>query len=136
LAKADAESTSANTEGITTADIANNAEGYICNFGILEGFDTSSFTAGDTLFLSAATAGALTNVSPTAPNHSVKIAHALNATNNGKIAIHIDNGMETYEMHDVSSTHPSITGQILVWNNTAGYYEPITQLMEKCTQRT
>lgn len=126
LAKADAEATSANTLGITVASIANNAEGYVCTDGILEGINTSSFTAGDVLFLSAATAGSLTNVSPTAPNHGVKVAHALNSTNNGKIHIHVDNGLEMHEIHNVSGTPASITGQILVWNNTAGYYEPTT----------
>lgn len=126
LAKADAESTSANTAGITVASIANNAEGYICTLGILSGINTSGFSAGDVLFLSASTAGALTATSPTAPNHSVKIAHALNSTVNGRVYIHVDNGMETHELHDVSGTHPSITGQILVWDNTAGYYTPTT----------
>lgn len=126
LAKADAESTSAGTAGLTVADIANNAEGYICTIGVLSGIDTSSFTAGDVLFVSPTTAGALTNTEPSAPNHGVKVAHALNSTVNGRIYIHVDNGLETHELHDVSGTHPSITGQILVWDNTAGYYTPTT----------
>lgn len=73
LAKADAASTSDTTVGLLTEDIVNNAEGYTTQLGLVRDLDTSAFAEGDRLFLSAVTAGALTNVAPAAPNKIVEI---------------------------------------------------------------
>lgn len=126
LAKADVEATSAGTLGFIVSDILNNAEGYVITDGLLSGFNTSSFTAGDLLYLSDATAGAVVNTVPSSPSHGVRLGYALNSTNNGSVQVKIDNGYESNELHDVSNTKPTITGQILVWDNTAGYYKPTT----------
>jgi hypothetical protein len=87
LAKADA-LTTCRLIGMATADIANNAEGLITIMGHVHGFDTSGFTAGDILFVSAATAGAVTNVAPSSPHYSCVVGVALNSTNNGLVHIH------------------------------------------------
>lgn len=60
--------------GITTASIANNQHGTVQFVGILQGVDTSAFAAGDRLYVSAATAGALTATAPVHPNISQAIA--------------------------------------------------------------
>ncbi|MBV1929800.1 MAG: hypothetical protein KUG81_09865 [Gammaproteobacteria bacterium] len=52
----------ANAVGVATHDIAINDTGYITVWGTLGGVDTSSFTIGDILFVSATVAGELTNV--------------------------------------------------------------------------
>ena len=49
--------------GIVAADASNNSNVNVFTFGTLTGIDTSSFSAGDTLFVST-TAGELTNVKP------------------------------------------------------------------------
>lgn len=77
----------ASVMGVATQNIANNAEGFITRSGDVI-FNTSAFTAGDELFLSATTAGALTNVAPSYPNFAVKIATACNSTVNGRITVH------------------------------------------------
>jgi hypothetical protein len=77
------------TIGVATASIANNAEGFVCTMGLVRGYNTSGFTAGAALYLSAATAGLLTSTAPTAPNRPIRVAYALNSTNNGAILVDV-----------------------------------------------
>lgn len=65
LAKADAIATSDSCIGIATHDIANGTDGVVCISGLVRDVNTNSFNDGDPLYLSTATAGALTNVRPT-----------------------------------------------------------------------
>ena len=87
LAQADSGSTSL-VIGVATQDIANNAEGFVTTIGVVNGFNTSSFTAGDELYLSPTSEGVLTNVAPSSPYFTVPVAIALNSTNNGSIFVH------------------------------------------------
>lgn len=73
--------------GVATQNIANNLEGYVTVFGIVRGYNTSGFTDGDKLYLSATTPGLLVNVAPTSPNLVVCVATALNSTINGSIFV-------------------------------------------------
>lgn len=123
LAKADSESTSY-TIGVATANIANNAEGYATVFGLVRGFNTSGFTAGDALYLSAVTAGALTNVRPSAPNHGVFVGYALNSTPNGMIFVNPDTGSELSEQHDVKITSVA-SGDIIEYDSALGYWKNV-----------
>jgi len=59
--------------GVATHDIADGDEGYITTLGAVRHLDTSSFNAGDVIWLSETTAGGLTNVRPDYPNYSVAI---------------------------------------------------------------
>lgn len=88
LAKADAVNTSM-LIGIATQNIADNAEGFITISGDVHGYDTSGFSAGDILYLSASTAGELTKIAPTSPNNVVLVATACNSTNNGQITVNL-----------------------------------------------
>jgi hypothetical protein len=47
--------------GIATHDIPNNSFGFITNFGLLTGINTSGFTAGDELFISDTVDGGISN---------------------------------------------------------------------------
>ena len=51
--------------GLLAADVSNNADVQVITFGNLVDIDTSSFSAGDTVFISSAAAGALVNTAPT-----------------------------------------------------------------------
>lgn len=73
LAKADAEATAHALIGMATDDIPDNSDGFITIVGTVHNLDTSTYTEGDELFLSASTAGAFTNVAPSSPNFVVKI---------------------------------------------------------------
>lgn len=75
-AQANSQST-AGVIGIATHDIENNTYGYISAFGVINDLDTSSFSAGDPLYLSADTAGALVNSEPVAPNYSIQVGSVI-----------------------------------------------------------
>lgn len=87
LAQANAISTGL-AVGVVTADIANNANGYVTYFGIVHNMDTSAFTAGATLYVSAASPGLLTATKPSAPNLAIPIAFCLvSSASVGQLAI-------------------------------------------------
>lgn len=77
------------TIGLTTHDIADNAEGLVTVIGTVGEFNTSSFSAGDKLWLSDSAAGELTATKPTAPSARVLVAHALNSTASGRVLVHV-----------------------------------------------
>jgi hypothetical protein len=125
LAKADSEATSSKTIGIVVANIANNADGQIAVSGTLHNLDTSAFTAGDAVWLSAATAGAITVTPPAEPNHTVFIGYIARAHPTlGRIVIAIQNGYELNELHGVSITTPATDDYLYyasdgLWKNRA-----------------
>lgn len=59
--------------GVATTDIANNGFGYATTSGLVNGINTSAFTDGQIVFVSATTPGAFTATEPTAPNYSVQV---------------------------------------------------------------
>lgn len=74
--------------GVATQDIAVNATGYVTIIGNVHGVDTSIYSGdGKTLYLSATTAGTITETAPTSPNYVVVIGTNENTTNNGSIAV-------------------------------------------------
>lgn len=77
---ADAQANSASTTvvlGLATEDIAHTATGIVAVFGMVRDIDTSGFSAGDTLYLSASAAGGLVNTVPDSPNFTVIVGTVL-----------------------------------------------------------
>lgn len=72
LAKADAAATS-RLVGIATHDIANNTNGKITIYGVVNDLNTSAFSEGATVYLSATVAGAFTATAPTGVNQRVTV---------------------------------------------------------------
>lgn len=70
LAQADSSAT-ARVIGAATHDIENNTFGFVTQFGYVENVDTSSFTDGASMWLSATVAGGYTDSEPLSPNVSV-----------------------------------------------------------------
>lgn len=61
--------------GVMTHDLPDSGErGYCTTWGFVRNLNTSAFSAGDILYASPTTAGALTNVKPTAPDNVVPVA--------------------------------------------------------------
>jgi ribosomal protein L35AE/L33A len=103
---------SANTLGLTTTNIPNDTFGYVMTEGTLLGIDTTNYTPGQLLFLSAS--GSMTGSAPLAPLHAVRLGQVLRVQqNNGSVYVRIDNGYEIDELHDVRITN-AISGQVLV----------------------
>jgi hypothetical protein len=116
-----------NCEGtivVATMDIPNNTVGVATRFGRVRGINTSGFTAGDDLYISATTPGALTNVKPSFPNYEIKIGGAVDSAVDGQIFVSITtdifdlfrnerNGTfaESFDFR-ISSNGTTITGSI------------------------
>lgn len=81
---ADATSNSLYVLGVMTHDLPDSGQvGYCTTWGHVRDINTSAWAVGDILYSSPTTAGALTNVKPTAPNNSIPLATVLvsDATN-------------------------------------------------------
>lgn len=129
LAQANNDANSADTIGVVYENINNNQTGKIVVVGEITGINTTGDLQGETwadgnvLYLSPTTAGSITNVKPSAPNHLVVLGYVVYAhQNNGKIYIKIDNGYELGELHDVYAPSPS-NNQGIFWNSTTNRYE-------------
>ena len=85
LARADAEDTS-RLLGVATHNIPHNTNGKITAFGLVRDINTSAFSEGDEVFLSAAVSGATTDTCPSAPtDFPVSIGQV--------VAAHVSNGV-------------------------------------------
>lgn len=75
--------------GVLTHELPDSGEvGYCTTFGHVRGINTSGFSVGDILYASPTTAGAFTNVKPTAPNNVVPVAAVLKVgTTDGEIFV-------------------------------------------------
>jgi hypothetical protein len=75
--------------GVLTHELPDSGEvGYCTTFGHVRGINTSGFAVGDLLYASPTTAGALTNIKPTAPNNVVPVAAVLKVgTSDGEIFV-------------------------------------------------
>lgn len=123
LAKADAEATSSKTIGLIITNISNNANGFIATDGLIGDLNTSAFAPGDLLWLSDSIAGSVTTIVPDTPNHAVFIGYVVAAhPTQGKILIHIQNGYELNELHDVKITSVA-DGDGFIYDSTLGYWK-------------
>jgi hypothetical protein len=114
----DSDGVSANTLGILNETIADNAFGYVMTEGKLIGIDTSTFTAGQLLFLGPT--GSIIGSEPIPPYHAVRLGQALRIqSNNGSMYIRIDNGYELDELHNVLIISGS-DGDLLVASGSNG----------------
>jgi len=132
LSRSDSETTSG-VIGLTTQDIDSPADGFVTTQGYVRGIKTdytgtgnwgTTWASSDKLYISKTIAGQLTNVEPSAPHHSdvvatVEIVHS----NLGSLLVNIEKHKTLEELTDVNGTALSTTGQIPVWNQTAGYFD-------------
>jgi len=129
LAQANNDANSTDTIGLVTETINNNQEGFITTSGLVRSINTTgslqgeTWVDGDVLYLSPTTAGAITNVKPTAPQHTVILGYVVYAhAVNGKIFVKCDNGYEIGELHNVYVPTPSNNDGIF-WNTANLRYQ-------------
>lgn len=123
---ANSETTSSKTLAIVTENIANNNEGFATTAGIVRGINTTGIPEGSAVWLSPTTAGGLTATKPSAPNHAVLIGWCIRShAVNGSIFVHISNGWELEELHNVDIDSPT-AGQVLAYNQSTGLWENTT----------
>jgi hypothetical protein len=122
-ALATGDSTSAQTLGLMSADLANNSNGYVTVIGLISNIDTSAYTDGAQLYLSGTTAGTLTATKTYAPTHLVYVAVVEHAhPTQGKLFVKVQNGYELDEIHNVSAQSPS-NGQTIIYNASTSLWE-------------
>jgi hypothetical protein len=91
----------------------------------VDDLDTSAYAAGTPLYLGDN--GALTATEPVSPAHSVFIGWvAISNANNGRIILHIQNGYELDELHDVLITTPT-DGQVLAYDGATSLWKNVTR---------
>jgi hypothetical protein len=129
LAQATSDTLSAETIGLVTETINNNQEGFITTSGLVRNINTTgslqseTWADGDIVYLSPTTAGRITNVKPSAPNHLVIIGYVIYAhATQGSIFVKVDNGYELDELHNVKITTPT-NNQALIFNDTTDVWE-------------
>jgi len=144
LALADNDLNSTTTLGLVTETILNNQEGFITTSGQVRAIDTTgslqgeTWNDGDVLYLSGTIPGAITNIKPIAPVHTVilgfvEYSHAIN----GKIFVKVDNGYELEELHNVSAISPN-NNEVLTYDTPTLLWKPksITDIITLTTTGT
>lgn len=124
LAQATTDALSAETIGLVTETINNNQEGFITTSGIVRNINTTgslqseTWADGDIVYLSPTTAGRITNIKPSAPNHLIIIGYVISAhATQGSIFVKVDNGYELDELHNVAISTP-LNNQSLVYETS------------------
>jgi len=105
LAQANASATSG-AIGINQLAIPNNSNGYLTILGAVTNLNTSSYTAGDTLYLSATTAGGFANTPP--------------VINNGSSNVIVRVGFVTYSNPSVGKIFTSVRNVSVAGANVIG----------------
>lgn len=103
--------------GMATEDIASGADGKISVQGKVRGINTTAYAEGDELWVSTATAGAVTNVKPTS-GLKILVGYVVSSAVNGTISLNTLRGARVDELHDVVSTGRA-SGDILSWNGSS-----------------
>jgi hypothetical protein len=105
LANNTSEATSSKTVGLVfSSSIAAGGLGFVITQGVLSNVNTGAYSPGDTLYVGAS-AGALTNTMPYAPNHLTRIGIVERANaGNGLIYVLVQNGFQLDELSDVNIT--------------------------------
>lgn len=123
LAKADSHATSEGTIAMATHECTDTSTCFFTTNGLVRDIDTSDFSEGDQLFLSPDMAGGFTSTEPEAPNHSVSIGFVTRSNvNEGVVLVHIINGFQIGELHDVNTTSEA-NGNLLIWNDSMSRWE-------------
>jgi hypothetical protein len=94
-------------------------------------FPTSTWADGDAVYLGA-TAGTVTNIKPSAPNHLVYLGFVTTANNGsaGRMYVRVQNGYELDEIHDVKITSVA-NDDVLKYNSTTSLWENSNVLSTK-----
>lgn len=117
------EATSSKTMGIVEQDLSANQIGYVVTEGLVTNINTQGSSAGDPIWLgvNGAKIYGLAN-KPVAPAHLVYLGVVTRANQNtGEMFVHIQNGFEMDELHNVKITDPQ-NGQVLKYQSSTGLW--------------
>lgn len=116
--------------GIATEDIADGTDGFVTEFGVVRGIDTTgtpygeTWNDGDVLWVSSTIAGGLTNVEPLAPNYHIEMAIVLSADANGSIFVRPHRYPFFHDIQESSwSAGTESNLDIIQYNGTTGLFD-------------
>ncbi|NBT35546.1 MAG: hypothetical protein EBT03_08420, partial [Betaproteobacteria bacterium] len=122
LSAASAEATSSKTLGLLEQNLAINGLGYVITEGRLTNIDTSTATAGQSVWLGASAGSKTYGAPPAEPNHGVYLGVVTKANaSTGEIFVKVQNGYELDELHDVSAASPS-DGDIIQYKTSSSLW--------------
>lgn len=126
LSQANSEMTSSKTLAVVTETIANNQSGFATTSGLVRNFNTSALTEGEAIWLSPTVPGGLTSTKPVAPNHAVLVGWCVRQhASVGVIYVHIANGYELQELHNVLIT-AVVNNQVLRYDSATSLWKNVT----------
>lgn len=111
------------TLGIATQNIPNGEDGYVTEFGIVRGIDTTgtpygeTWNDGDILWVSPTISGGLTNVEPLPPNLKIEMAIVVHANANGSIFVRPNRYPHVHDLQEMlfsGGTESNL--DIMQWN--------------------
>jgi hypothetical protein len=85
----------------------------------------STWQESDNLYVSKTVSGQLTNVEPDPPHHSDIVGQVgvVGGAGIGSIFINIRHHTTIEKLSDVNGTPLTTNGQLMVWNNSSGYFD-------------
>lgn len=92
--------------GVAREDIPNNSNGLVTKFGTQTGVDTSSFSAGDVIYLSDSAPGGLTNIQPQGGSFVSQVGITLDSATDGMIKVDTNTSELSVEVTDTNG-YPS-----------------------------
>jgi hypothetical protein len=130
------------TLGVATEDIINGDDGYVTEFGLVRGIDTTgtpygeTWSEGDVLWVSPTFEGGLTNVEPNFPNLKIEMAIVIRANANGSIFVRPHRYPSTNEIQDIISSGRT-NNSILQYNaSISGYTNTTTPTLTSVSATT
>lgn len=126
LAQANSEATSSKTIAVVTEPIDNNQSGFATSSGLVRNLNTSALTEGAAVWLSPTVPGGLTSTKPVAPNHAVLIGWCVKQhASVGVLYVHIANGYELEELHNVLITSVQ-DKQVIRYDSATSLWKNVT----------
>jgi len=116
------------TLGIAGENILNGEDGYVYEFGLIRGVNTTGSLYGETwvdgtiLYVSPTIPGGLTSFEPTEPNLKIQMAIVIDAAVNGSLFVRPSLGYNLGDLHNVQ-TSGQTNGDLISYNSSQGYWE-------------
>jgi len=118
------------TLGVTTEDIVDGEDGYVTEFGLVRGLDTTgvpygeTWSDGDILWVSPTMPGGLTNIEPQTPNLHIEMAIVVYANANGSIFVRPHRYPYSYDLQDFGwSGGTQNNFDVPQWDSSLGYFK-------------
>jgi hypothetical protein len=121
------------TLGIAGENILDGEDGYVYEFGLVKGVNTTgsiygeTWTGGTILYVHPTIAGALTSIEPIEPNLKIQIAIVINAASNGSLFVRPSLSYNLGDLHN-TQTSGETNGDLISYDSSGGYWKYTKEL--------